>query len=740
MPADRNPRSHVPCRLCLGLAVVALAATSAPAARGQTADEPGAAELQVDDLSDLSLEELLDVPVVPASGKAEERSLAAANVFVVTREEIEQRGYRSLAEILRHVPGLYLVYDYVHHSVGVREVTGGFRGGTRIVKVMIDGFPIAFRPDLEAFIGPEFIPIEAIERVEVAKGPLSALYGANAFLATVNVITRRPAQRQVAVAGRQLVVNHNGGWGASAVADYAVANRGLLLAVSSDRIDRSGVRVRRTYEEQDLRDPVLAEPTENDLSRPQSAFARFDYRHEALGDFRVAAGHQGLDSGAEFQLNSNLTHRSRVSLYNRWASLNWRRQVGEKFSLRASVGGSHGGTTREYEIFLTGNPTAGYRPQFGYRAFNALTEASYDFGPWLGVDIGADLELTKENVLYYKQIAYRADGRRQPFDEIERIDSDDPRSHNLTQFGTYLQLHSAPISSLPNLRLTGAVREDRIDFGPIDYPLQTSLRGAVAHRFSPLLTTKLIAGRAFQTPSGTLLFAHGGFGNIQNVVGTERLIDPRPLRPQVVTSVELVATSQISDFLYLEGSVYRQKLDDAIRFNQVGAIIVAKNSGSKSTEGGELVANLKLGPLRPYGAISVSRQRSAELTRDLAGITSFTGSPSLYPRLFGYAGFDLEILEATLYLNTELQAAGRRGASQFNFYQNDSQVYDLPTHHVLDLTLSTGHLPLLDRNLGTQVLFLARNVLGNEYFEPGFSGVDIPQPGTSLTLQLRQTL
>src|SRR6185312_10744457 len=71
-----------------------------------------------------------------------------------------------------------------------RGVSGGLRAGTRLVKIMINGTPVNFRPDLRAFIGPEYIPILAVERIEVVKGPLSALYGANAFLATVNVITR----------------------------------------------------------------------------------------------------------------------------------------------------------------------------------------------------------------------------------------------------------------------------------------------------------------------------------------------------------------------------------------------------------------------------------------------------------------------------------------------------------------------------------------------------------------------
>ncbi|HMI83156.1 MAG TPA: TonB-dependent receptor plug domain-containing protein [Polyangiaceae bacterium] len=689
-------------------------------------------------LSQLSLEQLLDLPVVTASGKAEERSLAAANVFIVTHDDIERHGYRSLGEILRRVPGMYLIYDYVNYSVGVREVTGGYRGSTRIVKIMINGFPISFRPDLEAFLGPEFIPVEAIERVEIAKGPLSALYGANAFLATVNVITREPEDRKVDVGARYTVVSGKPGGGVSILATYGGIDTSVLLSATMDSIDRSGIQAGPTYRYQSRDNPALLRPTKDDTASPVSAYGRFDYHHDKAGDFRLEAGHQELDSKAEFLLNSVVTHRSRINLVNQWAALHWSRKVNE-LHLRAFVGGSHGEPKPEYQLFTTGNVNQSYRPNFGYDALNALAEASYDFGPPLQVDVGADLELGKEAVLFYTETFYK-DSQHTAFDQLDLITANAQRSHGFRQMGSYLQLHSAPIRSLPNLRLTGAARADWIDFGPVTYPAQTSFRGAIAHRFGPVLTAKLIGGRAYQTPSGTLLFAHGGFGNSENVVGTERLDNPEPLRPQVVTSVEFVATTQIGDFLVFEGSVFYQDLEDAIRFNQAGQLIVAKNSGSSVTAGGELVAKLQLGRFRPYAAISASQQVSAELTRDLRGITSFSGSPSMYPRLFGYGGCDLEILKSVLFGNVELAAAGPRGASQANFYQNDSQVYSLPAYYTIDMTLSTGQLPLLDRDLGTRFSVSGRNLLGARQIEPGFSGVDIPQPGRTLLLQVRQTL
>jgi outer membrane receptor protein involved in Fe transport len=694
--------------------------------------------LDLQGISELSLEQLMDLPVVTASGKAEERSLAAANVFIVSRDDIERHGYRSLGEMLRLVPGMYLIYDYVGYSVGVRDVTSGYRGGTRIVKVMIDGAPISFRPDLEAFLGPEFIPVEAIERVEIAKGPLSALYGANAFLATVNVITRTPEERQVQATQRVWHTNGNPGWGASAFATHSGIDTALLLAVSYDRINRSGIQARRTYAFQDPRQIALTQPSSDDIARPGSMFGRLSYYTDHLGEFQLEAGYQELDSKAEFLLNSQVTHRSRVNVHNGWGALHWRFEL-DKLALRAIIGAAEGRPERDYQLFLTENLSSSYKPRFDYRALNALVEATYDFGSWLSGDVGVDAELRREGVLYYRQTFYNDDVRT-AFSQRDLINIGDPTSQDYRQVGPYVQLRSAPFAGLPDFRFTLAARGDWIDFGPITYETQMSVRGAVAYRFGPALTSKLIVGRAFQTASGTLLFSHAGFGSSQSVLGTERLDDPRGLEPQVVSSIELVASSQPADFLSLEGAVFYQQLDDAIRFNTRASLIVADNSGSVSTAGGELVAKLLFGHFRPYAAVSLTQQISAEVTRGLEDIASFSDSASMFPRVFGYVGCNADLVPDVLMLNAELYWAGSRGPSQANYYQNNSRVYSLDPYQVLDVTLSTGGLPLLDRELATRFSVSVRNALSSDYIEPGFSGVDIPQPDTSFLFQLRQEL
>jgi hypothetical protein len=174
-------------------------------------------------------------------------------------------------------------------------------------------------------------------------------------------------------------------------------------------------------------------------------------------------------------------------------NLVWSKKLGA-LGMGAHAGGSHGAPTDDYQLFLTGNPNQSFHPNFDYDAFNGLVELSYDFGPRLSVDLGADLELRRETGLYYTQVFYKDSGHM-AFDEEDLITAEASRHYQYRQIGSYLQLHSAPFSDLPNFRLTGAVRADWITFGPVNYPAESSFRGAVAHRFGPFLTAKIIGGR-----------------------------------------------------------------------------------------------------------------------------------------------------------------------------------------------------------------------------------------------------
>lgn len=679
----------------------------------------------------MSLEDLLNTVVTTASGSTEQRSLAAANVFVISSRDIERRGWRSLQEILEQVPGLYIVDDHVSPSVGVREVTGGFRGGTRMVKVMIDGNPIAFRPDLNAFIGPEFIPISAIDRVEVAKGPLSALYGANAFLATVNVITSKPTVPSSASA-HTVIRDRYPGYGGSAMATHGDARKGVLVAVSAERVDCSGLRPTPSFENQDTASPLFNRRSTNDISSPQSVFLRLHYESEGAGELLASAGYQRLDVGGEFQLNSILTHLTRVALTNQWASLQYGKALGSSVRLRALVGVASGSPDREYQLFLTDSRDAYYRPNYGYRSLNGQLELSFTPVPAFSLKLGADSEFAREELLFYTQVLLNQQDMRQTLDEVELIDPADPRSADSLQLGTYLQVSTNPIPSVSDLILTGNGRVDFINFGDVTFPRQYSWRGALAYRWSERFTTKVVAGRAFQTPSGTLLYSQGGVGNTRNVIGSERLQEPARLRPQVLTSVDLVAAAQFGTFATLEATGFRQLLDDAIEFVQAGPFFVARNRGQRATSGLELTLRLALGAFYPYAVASLTRDALENMQGGVA--------PPLYPTAYGYGGIDFNPVSSHFGANVEVRWTGPRGGSQGNVYTNDSRPYNLPAYTDLGATVRIKQLRLLSPTLETRLLASVRNLLDQRRLEPGFAGIDIPQPGRTFLLSIHQDL
>jgi len=135
--------------------------------------------------------------VVTASRRAQSSLEAPNATTVITAEDIRLSGATSLVELLRRVPGADVM------ELGVGSANLSLRGfNQRIankVLVLVDG-----RSEYQDFLGMTLwsslpIELEEIDRIEVIRGPGSALYGANAMLGVVNIITRAPGfgQRQI---------------------------------------------------------------------------------------------------------------------------------------------------------------------------------------------------------------------------------------------------------------------------------------------------------------------------------------------------------------------------------------------------------------------------------------------------------------------------------------------------------------------------------------------------------------
>lgn len=687
-----------------------------------------------------------------ASGLEESRALAPANVTTVTYDTIAQRGYRSLADLLRDVVGLYVIDDHVLPALSVRGVSGGVRAGTRIVRIMINGVVVNFRPDLTAFIGPEFIPLAMVERVEIALGPLSALYGANAFLATINVITRGQAGGALVAEGT-VRVHLNGanlGYGGTVVGGYEEKAHSLLVSVGADRFDRSGLVVEPTFSTQDKTRPTysafLGGSSVGDVAQPLSVYAQYAAWDDALGRLTFQGGIQHLDSMAEFQLASVLTHRSRVALENDFASLRYEKSFGSAVVLDATVAWSRGLPLPEERLYLTGTSQSYYTRNF--RSSTLDGQFNLAFTPVetvaLSFKTGVDFSYDWQNALSFTEVVLApsagsgmASGTRIP----PVFPKEDPATFSMSDVGVPLQITLSPgkTGPLSKLRLTLNGRLDFFNY----FPMQYSWRAAVAWAPDEQFSLKLVGGRAFQAPSGVMLFAQPDFGTAGNVSGNlirtnQRLETPR-LRPQVVHSVELIASTQLVRRLGIEASIFGQIVDDLIQFARAGADFKAVNQGRMGSAGLEFSVNFALGRLTLFGIGSFQRTLLAENPAAIiqADRPDLSLAPASFPNAQGVVGLNVAVPEAFLNANARLRAVGPRGATQSNALLNNG-AYELPGYVHVDLTVSTAGLNFLGGSQ-TALAFTVRNLLDVRAPEPAFGGFDIPGAGRTMMLELKQS-
>jgi iron complex outermembrane receptor protein len=181
-PPDRRLALAIT-RLSLVL-LAGLAALSWPAAE----EKPG--------LTDLSLDELYAVKissVYGASKREQNVRQAPSSVTIITEDEIKKNGYRNLAELLGSVRGLYTSHDRNYQYLGIRGFGRPGDLNTRVL-LLVNGHRLNDNVFDSAPLGADFpVDMDLIDRVEVIRGPGSALHGSSAFFGVINVITRRGA-------------------------------------------------------------------------------------------------------------------------------------------------------------------------------------------------------------------------------------------------------------------------------------------------------------------------------------------------------------------------------------------------------------------------------------------------------------------------------------------------------------------------------------------------------------------
>ncbi len=163
------------------------------AAAALTAAVPlSASSAAINEFENLSLEELLDVKVSVASRQAKDIRQSPGIVSIITREEIEASGARDLLDILTFVPGFFPAID-VWQVVGL-GVRGNWAHEGKVL-LNFDGHEMNEIRYGTLQLGGHY-PADLIDRVEILRGPGSAVYGGYAETAVINVTTRRAAREE----------------------------------------------------------------------------------------------------------------------------------------------------------------------------------------------------------------------------------------------------------------------------------------------------------------------------------------------------------------------------------------------------------------------------------------------------------------------------------------------------------------------------------------------------------------
>lgn len=761
----------MPLRFISSLACVALFCASEARAQGGAGGDQGG----LDDLLDM-----IDVVVTPAK-KEQTIEQAPSITSVVKREQIEEAGYLTLAHALRQIPGMHVRDDLLHPNVALRGVDAGLRAWSRNLKVMVNGQPISYRSDTANWLGPEFIPLSAVSRVEVIRGPGSTLYGANAFLGVVNVITREGSEKEwgslsiesgvlrtpcyepntrVLVDGEQvdlceraesglspvarleasvghafeLGVDTRLEFNSSVAANYADRS-GLMLPASSPHFSQTGARY--------FDGTVESVTSRGDQDLALSSYGQLSLLHTKLGKIRLEWVYSEFARHGEFTDWGVLTHENRLAQRNWHVLLEYQRRLhGLPISFRlrtALAGGAHTGRTH---LQVARANSYWIRKRGGYLGVDASAEAYWDLTPKMTVIAGVNFTEDFHDLPSIFTVEPIEGGAL----ELPSFVLGDVRFINVAGFAQWLY------SPFDRLSLIGGLSYEQHNvYGKCTLSSCPGLNARAGASLSIWrssilsLYVKLLYGSSFKAPPAELLY-----GTPYVVAGISGNPD---LEPETAHTFEsaigngwLLLGRRVRVDLLLNG--FFNLLQGKVEYIQERNFTKAANSSDLHSAGVEWSLRASY-QQRADAYVNFSWQRTvvrrcllddAQLCRRLSEVNP------LYPDLLLSFGATLRHAPWRLALSLFGTFVGERWASQSNRTENlpaaggagfDRKLYELPSYLLLDLALSTFNLRLWGER-ETRFRVGLYNLLNVGPIEPGFNGIDTPGLGLTALLSARQ--
>ena len=581
------------------LVMALLGLVQAPAAHA-------AIDAGMEQLLSLSLEDLMTIKVKISTNTEQALSRAPSVVSVITAADIKATGATNLADILQSVPGVYIKPNLFGFRPQV-AIRGAPNAHTLI---MVNGAPIK---DLVWSNGIFWkgLPTNMIERVEIIRGPGSALFGSDAAAGVINVITKTAGKIEQSEAGvRAGSFDSQAGW-----MQHGTNWNGFDINFTAELSHTDGHDPYIAVDGQTARDPALSYAPGRAHYGWDGADLRFSI---AQGNWRLLADywrHDNLETGLTGGAVLDPVTRARDSRFNLQLLYN-NAEFAKDWGLNAEL--------RYRDLYYSSGDGFQERPP----GFNCTNAVRYCNGGTLGVypdgllnrQRSAERQLNAEASGLYtglKAHAIRLGGgyNWQDLYLVEHLVNYglDPGGTALPLGGPLVNLAGSPyafapekkrqISYLflqdvwgfaPDWELTAGARYDQYsDFGGTLNP-----RLALVWQSTDRLTTKLMYGQAFRAPSYLELYSL-----------TAATVPNANLKPEQSQTWDLSLSYLAAKNLTLGLSVYRLEQTDLIAQD---ASLKYQNMGSNTSRGLELEARWQAAPtLRISGNLSHRKDISA---------------------------------------------------------------------------------------------------------------------------------
>src|SRR4029077_225765 len=188
----RGRRFNWPPWIWLSGWVILLLLLGCRVAGGQFPDSQKPPQPSLDDLTQVSLENLMNMEVTSVSKKEQKLSRVASAIFVITQEDIRRSGATNIPDLLRMVPGVDVAQINANTwAISARGFNAEF---SNELLVMVDGRNVYTPTFGGVFWDVLDLPLENVERIEVIRGPGGSVWGANAVNGVINIITKKASE------------------------------------------------------------------------------------------------------------------------------------------------------------------------------------------------------------------------------------------------------------------------------------------------------------------------------------------------------------------------------------------------------------------------------------------------------------------------------------------------------------------------------------------------------------------